>query len=91
MASINIAKIVLLVLQLIEKIINGLHDRGLIDQGYQKAIAESNARMLRNNTYAKEVMQRVNDMSDSDVDKLLRELEPSEPVGDIPAATERRS
>lgn len=72
----TIAKVVLILLNIADKFSDLLIQKKYQDQGYQKAVAEANAKMLKKNTFAKEVMQRVNNMSDSDVDKQLRELEP---------------
>lgn len=67
--------LILAVLQFAVKLYSGLQDKKLIDAGYDKAIAESAAQILKNNTYAKQVMANITAMSDSDVDNVLRQLE----------------
>lgn len=70
------AKIALMVLQIAEYIIGYLQKKGYVEEGYNKAVAEANARMLKDNQHAKEIMQRVNNLDSDATDKLLRELEP---------------
>lgn len=69
--------LILAILQFGVKLYTGLQERRLIDAGYDKAIAEAASQILKNNQYAKEVMASINAMPDSDVDKLLQQLENS--------------
>lgn len=69
--------LILAILQFGVKLYTGLQEKRLIDAGYDKAIAETASQILKNNQYAKEVMASITAMSDSDVDKLLRQLENS--------------
>lgn len=69
--------LILTVLQFLNKLFNGLQNQKLIDAGYDKAIAEQAALLLKNSKYSKEVMAKINAMSPDDVDKLLQKLEPN--------------
>lgn len=68
--------IILAVLQLVNLLISRVQNQKLIDQGYQKRIAEEAAKILKDNEYAKQVMAAISGYDDPAVDKLLRELEP---------------
>ena len=68
--------LVLTLLQVANKIFAYLQQDKLIDAGYDKAIAENAAQILKNSAYAKQVMSNINALSDDDTDKLLRDLEP---------------
>lgn len=70
------AKIILVVLQLIDRIVDYLRDNKLIDEGYDKAIAETSASILRKSAYAKSVMETISGLSADDTDKLLQSMEP---------------
>lgn len=70
------AKVVLIVLQIIGKLLDKWRAQGLINQGYDKAIAEQNALMLRKSQYAKKIMEHTSSLNDAGVDNFLRELEP---------------
>lgn len=63
-----------------DRFIGDLRDRGLINEGYDKAIAETTANILRRSQYAKSVMESVSGLSADDTDKLLQSLEPDRPV-----------
>lgn len=76
LSTANIIKIVLILLQLADKLFSGLHDKGLIEEGHARAVAEANAKMLEKNQYAKEIMQRISSLDADATDKLLHELEP---------------
>lgn len=52
------------------------HEGGLIQQGYDKAIAEITQSILIKTTAGKAIMEKVNAMSDADVDAGLVGLEP---------------
>lgn len=62
------------------KFVNGImtwaHERGLISQGYDKAIAEVTQSILVKTTRGKQIMENVNAMPDAEVDAGLRDLEP---------------
>lgn len=70
--------IVLAILQLAVTIYSRLQDKKLIDAGYDKAIAENAAQILKNSKYAKQIMANVNNLSPSDVDNILQQLEPKD-------------
>ena len=72
----NWGLLILAALQFANYILGRLQDQKLIDQGYQKRIAEEAAQILKNNQYAKQVMSNINALNDDDADKLLRSLEP---------------
>lgn len=68
--------IILAVLQLANYLLGRVQNQKLIDQGYEKRIAEEAALILKDNQYAKQVMAAISGYDDPAVDKLLRELEP---------------
>lgn len=70
------AKIALLLLQLADKLFDWLQAQKYRDEGFQKAMAEHAAAILRKSEYAKEVMARVSNLDAAATDKLLRDLEP---------------
>lgn len=70
------AQIALLLLQLANKLFDWLQAQKYRDEGFQKAMAESAAEILRKSDYAKEVMARVSNLDAAATDKLLRDLEP---------------
>jgi hypothetical protein len=69
-------KLALLVMQFIDKLFDKWRDKGLIDQGYDKAIAEVTQSILVKTEAGKKMMERVNAMSPEEVDAGLRDLEP---------------
>jgi hypothetical protein len=69
-------KLALLVMQFIDKLFDKWRDKGLIDQGYDKAIAEVTQSILVKTEAGKAIMDNVNRMSDAEVDAGLRDLEP---------------
>ena len=69
---------ILAVLQFVNKLFSGLQERRMIDAGYDKAIAENAAQILKSSMYAKQVMANINALSDDDTDKLLQSLEPKQ-------------
>jgi hypothetical protein len=62
------------------KFVNGImtwaHERGLISQGYDKAIAEVTQSIFVKTEAGKAIMEKVNAMSPEEVDAGLRDLEP---------------
>jgi hypothetical protein len=48
----------------------------LIQSGYDKAIAEASAAIMKNTAAGKAILEKVNAMSDDEVDAGLRGLEP---------------
>lgn len=68
--------IILAVLQLANYLLGRVQNQKLIDQGYEKRIAEEAALILKSNQYARQVMSAINGYDDPAIDKLLRELEP---------------
>lgn len=62
------------------KFVNGImtwaHERGLISQGYDKAIAEVTQSIFVKTEAGKKIMEKVNAMSENEVDVGLRDLEP---------------
>lgn len=71
------AKIALILLQLANKLFDWLQAQKYRDEGFQKAMAEEAAAILRKSNYAREVMARVSNLDAAGTDKLLRDLEPS--------------
>ena len=66
----------LALLKFVNSIMNWAHERKLIEQGYDKAIAEVTQSILVKTTAGKAIMEKVNAMSDEEVDAGLRGLEP---------------
>lgn len=66
----------LTLLQIVNKIMSWANERKLIEQGYDKAIAEVTQSILVKTTAGKAIMDKVNRMSDAEVDNALRDLEP---------------
>ena len=62
------------------KFVNGVmtwaRERELISEGYDKAIAEVSQSIFEKTTAGKAIMEKVNAMSDEEVDAGLRGLEP---------------
>ena len=63
-------------LKLVNAIVDWRHDQGLIDQGYDQAIADQTKLLLVKTTEGKKLMEKVNAMPIEDVDKGLIDLEP---------------
>jgi hypothetical protein len=66
----------LALLKFVNGIMNWAHERKLIAQGYDEAIAEVTQSILVKTTAGKAIMDKVNRMSDAEVDAGLRDLEP---------------
>ena len=73
---ITAAKVALLLLKWADMLFDYLRAQKYRDEGFQKAMAEHAAAILRKSDYAKEVMARVSDLDAAGTDKLLRDLEP---------------
>lgn len=68
--------IALAVLKLIAAFMTWARQRELITEGYDQAIAEVSQAILVKTAAGKAIMEKVNAMSDKDVDDGLRGLEP---------------
>lgn len=66
----------LALLKFVNSIMNYARERKLISQGYDQAIAEVTQSILIKTDAGKKIMERVNAMSDQEVDAGLRDLEP---------------
>lgn len=66
----------LTLLKIVNNIMTWARQRELISQGYDKAIAEVSQEILRKTEAGKSIMEKVNRMSDAEVDSGLRGLEP---------------
>jgi hypothetical protein len=66
----------LALLKLVNTIMTWVNERELIAQGYDKAIAEVTQSILVKTAAGKAIMEKVNAMSDADVDAGLVGLEP---------------
>lgn len=69
-------KLALVALQVANAIMEWAHERELISEGYDKAIAEQSQAILAKTTAGKAILEKVNGLSDADVDAQLRGLEP---------------
>jgi hypothetical protein len=63
-------------LKLVNMIMGYIRERELISKGYDQAIAEVAQSILVKTDAGKKIMERVNAMSDAEVDAGLRGLEP---------------
>lgn len=63
-------------LKLVNSIVLWAKERELISEGYDKAIAEETQAILRKTEAGKAMLEKVNGMSDAEVDAGLRSLEP---------------
>lgn len=68
-------------LRVVNSIMTWARERELISQGHDAAIAEISQQILRKTTAGKALMEKVNALSESEVDAGLRELEPPAPAG----------
>lgn len=66
----------LALLKFVNSIMNWAHERALVSQGYDEAIAEVARSILVKTEAGKKMMEKVNAMSDAEVDAGLRDLEP---------------
>lgn len=66
----------LTLLKVVNQIMMMVRERELIDKGYDKAIAEVTQSILEKTAAGKAILEKVNGMSDADVDAGLRDLEP---------------
>jgi hypothetical protein len=70
----SFVEIILLCLKVLSGLTQWLHDRGKINEGYDKAIAEASLQIFNKTAYAKRIGEKIDDMSGADIDVLLREL-----------------
>jgi len=70
------ASLALAVLKVINAFMNYFNQEKLIQSGYDKAIAEVSAAIMQKTAAGKAILEKVNAMSDADVDAGLRGLEP---------------
>lgn len=70
------AQMALLALQLILALITWLREQGQLKAGADQEIAKAATAILLKTEAAKEVMRKVTGMTDEQVDKALKELEP---------------
>lgn len=66
----------LALLKFVNNIMTWARQRELISQGYDQAIAEVSQQILIKTEAGKSIMEKVNRMSDAEVDAGLRGLEP---------------
>lgn len=66
----------LALLKFVNSIMNYARERKLISQGYDQAIAEVTQQIMVKTEAGKKIMEKVNAMSDAEVDADLRGLEP---------------
>lgn len=68
--------LILAVLKVVNAIMDYVNREKLIQAGYDKAIAEQSAAIMRKTAAGKAIMEKVDAMSDAEVDDSLRGLEP---------------
>lgn len=66
----------LALLKFVNAIMTWARERELISKGYDQAIAEQSAAIMAKTATGKAILERVNALSDDDVDAELRGLEP---------------
>jgi len=66
----------LALLKFVNSIMNYARERKLISQGYDQAIAEVTQSILIKTDAGKKILEKVNGMTDAEVDTGLRDLEP---------------
>lgn len=74
------AEIILLVLKIIDWSMGRFEQSKWEQTGYDKAIAEASAGILKKTAAGRAMMEKVNAMSDAEVDAGLRGLEPADNV-----------
>jgi hypothetical protein len=72
-------EIILLVLKIIDWSLGRIEQGKWEQAGYDKAIAEISAAILKRTAAGRAMMEKVNAMSDKEVDDGLRDLEPRVP------------
>ena len=73
--------VILQVLQLVNALISWARREGHIKEGYDRAIAEQAREIFRKSEHARAVVEKIDAMSDAEVDAALVGLEPN----DVPA------
>lgn len=73
--------LILGLLQLANRLLQWGQEQKWINEGEAKAIAKASAEILRKTEYAKQALEEAAAMSDADLDKWLRDLEPKPPNG----------
>lgn len=66
----------LTLLKIVSTIMTWARERELIDKGYDQAVADAAAEIMKKTVAGKAMLEKVNAMSDSEVDDALRNLEP---------------
>lgn len=79
--------VIVQVLRLISSLVTWAQKRQLIAQGYDEAIAEASREIFRKTEHAKRVAEKIDAMSDDEVDAALVALEPA---GDGPVDVQPR-
>lgn len=72
----NWLSLALTLLQIVNKIMSWANESKIRAEGYDKAIAEVTQSILVKTDVGKKIMEKVNAMSDAEVDAALRDLEP---------------
>jgi hypothetical protein len=70
------ASLALAVLKLINSVMGYFNQEALIQSGHDKAIAEVSAEIMKKTAAGKSILEKVNAMSDDEVDAGLHGLEP---------------
>lgn len=73
----------LALLRLVNGIMTWARERELISQGQDEAIAEMSQQILQKTTAGKAIMEKVNALSESEVDAGLHGLEPTAPAAGV--------
>lgn len=69
-------KLALAILSFVNSLIDWARKQGYVNEGYDKAIAEHTAAILKKTNHANKVMAEITRLNEDDVDSLLHSLEP---------------
>jgi hypothetical protein len=68
--------LIILILQVVNKLIDYVQNQGLIQQGHDEEIANQALAIAKKTAKGKEIMEKIDAMSETQVDDALRGLEP---------------
>lgn len=72
---LDYAKLALYVLQLVNQAVTWLREQNLIDAGMDKAIAQESLAIATKTKFAKEILQSISALNESQTDDVLKQLE----------------
>lgn len=72
--TVTYAQIALAVLKFINFLLSRAHEKGLISEGEDRAIARETAAILAKSKFAKEIMAQVSSLTETQTDDVLKQL-----------------